>query len=184
MVSISGRSLLQMEVRFSISSVVRQNSARSVAIQLRDKGSCEIQFCEYENWFKAGLWFGHSRQGQKVPPLCGRVTRIQPTRSAAPTETGSALVSVLCWLLNWGGETLVAAIVGHLGWGTEGFKGPLNCWIFVKGECVRNIWNEGTCRFETATANTCCGRITTQFEAAAVSKPTVTMARACKKILP
>jgi hypothetical protein len=30
----------------------------------------------------------------------------------------------------------VAAIVGHLGWGTEGFKGPLNCRIFVKGECA------------------------------------------------
>lgn len=108
---------------------------------------------------------GSADRGKRYRPCVEEsLTRAQPTRSTAATETGTAgLVPVLCWLLNWGGETMVAAIVGHLGWGTEGFKGPLNCWIFVKGEYVWNIWNEGTCRFQTATANTCYRPITTQF---------------------
>jgi len=58
----------------------------------------------------------------------------QPTQSvicAALPKTGPAhnqhtLVLVLCWLLNWGGVNMaVVHIVGHVGWGREGFKGPL-----------------------------------------------------------
>jgi len=58
----------------------------------------------------------------------------QPTQSvicAALPKTGPAhnqhtLVLVLCWLLNWGGVNMaVVLIVGHVGWETEGFKGPL-----------------------------------------------------------
>lgn len=43
-----------------------------------------------------------------------------------PVHNQHTLVLVLCWLLNWGGVNMaVVRIVGHVGWGTEGFKGPL-----------------------------------------------------------